>query len=67
MRASCTASSDEETYTDDELEFLKAVGSYRREKKRPFPTAVEYLRIAIEMGYRKPTDHFQADAGILNR
>jgi|GEM_PF-5091753 len=34
-------------------EFLRAVDRYRRECKRPWPTATELLQIAVSLGYRK--------------
>ena len=40
-------------YTPDELEFIKAVDKYKREKRRPFPTFVEILHIAKELGWRQ--------------
>lgn len=43
----------ERFYTDEELEFLKAVERYRRETKRPYPTCTEILAIAKSLGYRK--------------
>jgi hypothetical protein len=43
----------ERDYDDAELEFLKAVDRYRREKRRPYPTSCELLRIAVALGYRK--------------
>lgn len=43
----------EREYNSDEFEFLKAVERYRRECKRPFPTASELLQIAVSLGYRK--------------
>lgn len=41
------------TYTTEQLEYLKAVEHYRRTKRRPFPTAAEYLAIAISLGYHR--------------
>lgn len=43
----------ERHYTDEETAWLKAVDRYRREAKRPFPTASELLQVAIALGYRK--------------
>ncbi len=40
-------------YTPDELEFLKAVEAWKRRTRRQFPTCVDYLRIALELGYAK--------------
>lgn len=43
----------EREYSDEEREFLRAVDRYRRECKRPWPTATELLQIAVSLGYRK--------------
>lgn len=42
-----------ETYTPEQCEYLRAVDAYRKGKRRPFPTATEYLEIAKSLGYRK--------------
>jgi len=38
-------------YSDDEIEFLKAMDCYK--KSHPFPTCCEILAIAKSLGYRK--------------
>lgn len=43
-------------YTDDELEFIRAVEQYRTKHKRTFPTSREFLRILLSLGYRKAKD-----------
>jgi len=43
----------EKHYTEDEVEFLKAMERYRRENRRPFPTYSEVLEIVRSLGYRK--------------
>ena len=43
----------EREYSSEEFEFLKAVERYKRECKRPWPTATELLQIAVSLGYRK--------------
>jgi hypothetical protein len=40
-------------YSDDEREFLVAIERYRREKRRPFPTCREVLRVLLSLGYRR--------------
>lgn len=40
-------------YTDDEVEFSLALDKYRRERRRPFPTNREVLRVLLSLGYRK--------------
>lgn len=49
----CDPATCEREYTVEELEFLKAVDRYKREKRRPFPTACEMLKIAVALGYRR--------------
>ena len=43
----------ERDYTDDEIEFMKAVDKYRRENGRPFPTWSEILEVVRALGYQK--------------
>lgn len=43
----------EREYSAEEFEFLKAVERYKREFKRPWPTATELLQIAVSLGYRR--------------
>jgi hypothetical protein len=45
-----TAGSD---YTENELEFLRAVDTYKRETGRAFPTWTEVLNVLVSLGYRK--------------
>ncbi len=40
-------------YSDDEIEFLRAMDLYKREKSRPFPTWCEVLEVVRSLGYRK--------------
>lgn len=44
----------EHQYTDDELEFLKAVEEWKKRHRRLFPAVTELLRVAAALGYRKP-------------
>ncbi len=41
-------------YTPDELEFLRAIDHYKREKRRPYPEWWEVLEVIKSLGYRKP-------------
>jgi hypothetical protein len=41
------------TYTEMELDFLKAVDAYKRNNQRPFPSWSEVLAILISLGYRR--------------
>ncbi len=43
----------ERDYTDDEIEFMKAIDKYRRENGRPFPTWSEVLEVVRLLGYQK--------------
>lgn len=42
-----------EDYTDEELEFLKAVDSYKVTYRRPNPTCREILALLKHLGYVK--------------
>ncbi len=43
------------TYTDEELEFLKAIDRYKRSQNRPFPTWIEVLNVLRQLGWAKVT------------
>src|SRR5207253_5985915 len=43
----------ERDYTDDEIEFMKAMDQYKRSNRRPFPTWREVLEVLRSLGYRK--------------
>src|ERR1700687_3617961 len=43
----------ERDYTNDEIEFMKAMDQYKRENRRPFPTWSEVLEVMYALGYRK--------------
>lgn len=52
----------ERDYTDDEIEFMKAMDEYKRRSGRQFPTWSEVLEVLRSMGYRKvaePTEMFK--------
>lgn len=53
-RPACTQI--EYIYTDDQLEFLKAIDAYKRLRHRPHPTDAEVLAVARSLGYRKVAD-----------
>jgi len=40
-------------YTDDELEFFRAVDRFKTEKHERFPTLRDLLRIIVELGYTR--------------
>lgn len=41
-------------YTDAELEFLRAVAAWQARTGIRFPAATHYLKILVDLGYRKP-------------
>lgn len=43
----------ERDYTDDEIEFMKALERYKRENGRQFPTCSEILEVIRGLGYEK--------------
>lgn len=42
--------------TPEELEFCKAMDRYKRNRKRPYPTFSEVLKVIRSLGYRKVAD-----------
>src|SRR6516165_10277525 len=45
----------ERDYTDEEIDFMKAMDQYKRANRRPFPTWSEVLEVVRALGYRKVT------------
>ena len=43
----------ERQYSDDDLQFQKAVDRYKQANRRPFPTLSELLEIVRSLGYRR--------------
>jgi len=43
----------EKEYSEEEIEFLTAMDSYKRANRRPFPTWSEVLEVIRALGYRK--------------
>jgi hypothetical protein len=43
----------ERDYSDDEMDFMKAMDRYKRDNRRPFPTWSEVLEVLASLGYRK--------------
>jgi hypothetical protein len=43
----------ERDYTDEEIDFMKAMDHYKRDNRRPFPTWSEVLEVLRSLGYRK--------------
>lgn len=40
-------------YTDEEVEFMRAIDQYKRDNHRPYPTLSEVLEVLHALGYRK--------------
>jgi hypothetical protein len=45
----------ERDYTDDEIEFMRAMDDYKRRSGRQFPTWSEVLEVVRSLGYSRPT------------
>jgi hypothetical protein len=43
----------ERDYSDEEIDFMKAMDQYKRENRRPFPTWSEVLEVLRALGYRR--------------
>jgi len=43
----------ERDYTDDEIEFMKAMDEYKRSSGRQFPTWSEVLEVVRDLGYHR--------------
>lgn len=40
-------------YTDDEIDFMKAIDKFKRDRQKPRPTWAEVLEVARSRGWRK--------------
>lgn len=52
----------ERDYTDEEIEFMRAMDLYKRKSGRQFPTWSEVLEVLHHLGYRKveePSENFK--------
>ena len=43
----------ERDYTDDEIQFMRAMDQYKRDNRRPFPTWSEVLEVLKALGYKR--------------
>lgn len=43
----------ERDYSNEEIDFMKAMDQYKRDNRRPFPTWSEVLEVLRALGYRK--------------
>lgn len=55
----------ERDYSEDEIEFMRAVDEYKRKNRRMFPTCSELLEVLRELGYQKVTDSAQPDESLI--
>lgn len=55
----------ERDYSEDEIEFMRAVDEYKRKNRRMFPTCSELLEVLRELGYQKVTDSVQSDEPLI--
>src|SRR3954447_10030904 len=46
----------ERDYSNEEIEFMRAMDQYKRDNRRPFPTWSEVLEVLRALGYRKVAD-----------
>ena len=46
----------ERDYTDDEIEFMRALDAYKRASRRMFPTCSEVLEVIRSLGYVRLSD-----------
>lgn len=48
-------------YSEDQLEFMLALDTYKSENRRPFPTCSEVLAVFYALGYRKVAEPSPVD------
>ena len=46
----------ERDYSEEEIDFMKAMDQYKRANRRPFPTWSEVLEVLYALGYRKTAE-----------
>lgn len=51
----------ERDYSEQEVEFMRAMDDYKRKSGRPFPTWSEVLEVVISLGYRKVAEHSEME------
>ena len=57
----------ERDYTNDEIEFMKAMDQYKRDNRRPFPTWSEVLEVLHSLGYRRVAEPTALPGGKRER
>jgi hypothetical protein len=50
----------ERDYSEDELEFMRAVDEYKRKNRRMFPTCSELLEVLRDLGYQQMVEETAA-------
>lgn len=58
---------NDDGYTPEELDFLRAMDEYKRLHRRPFPTWAEVLAVAWARGWRKVAEPGPLPAAIDGR
>ncbi len=51
----------ERDYSEDEIEFMRAMDEYTRKNRRMFPTCSEMLEVLRELGYQKVSEQLNAN------
>ena len=46
-------------FTDEEVEFLRAMDRYKRINRQPFPSFTEVLAVLRSLGYRKVAEPYE--------
>ncbi len=54
----------ERDYSQDEIEFMRALDDYKRANGRMFPTCSEILEVIRDLGYQRVTDTNESPAEI---
>ncbi len=54
----------ERDYSEDEVEFMRAMDDYKRRSGRQFPTWSEVLEVVRDLGYRKTAEPTQSYTDI---
>lgn len=54
----------ERDYTNDEIEFMRAMDDYKNRSGRMFPTCSEVLEVIRELGYVRLTDQHRQALGL---
>lgn len=55
----------EKQYTDDEMEFMNAMQSFKQRSGKSFPSYGEVIKVAMTLGYRKVVESSSEEEGGL--